>query len=291
MKLLIIFLVVVGVFCKEMAVTREQTEYLKKHVDWGVVDYEDNIFRGWTMDEFKETLLTEIPVLDEDLPYFEADKALPSVNSWDEKCIPEPGTKKNCGSSWAFAVVGMLSTRCCLSHTIEKGWLSVQELINCDTRNHGCKGGWPSWALRYIAANKGLVHSNCSSYNEGNTRCTRRCEDGKDWKHICNCYGPKQCVSVENMKGCLKKGPFTVTFAVDNQFTTYKSGIYTCKGSIIGLYSGLAIGHSDNPECHWTVRAAWGPKWGENGNIKIACQTCGIHGIYNNGNVMCEQVK
>jgi len=299
MNLLIVFLVVVGVFCEEMAVTREHNEHLNKHVDSDAANHEENIFRGSTMDEFKALLLSEVPVFDEDLPKFEADKAPPSKPDWDDKCLPPiKKQKEGCGSSWALAVAAMLTTRCCLSKDKDKDripyWLSAQELISCDTRNHGCKGGWPSWALKYVAEKKGLVRDECLPYEGTNTVCPHKCTvSGKNWNHECNCYGAKQCIGLENMKACLESGPITVTFAVDDTFATFKGEIYDCKGKTTGLYSALAVEHSpDNAgNCYWKIQTSLGEDWGEKGFAKIACQNCGIHGLYNNGNVMCELVK
>ena len=53
-----------------------------------------------------------------------------------------------CGSCWAYSAVGALEG----AHYKATGKLvslSVQQLIDCATDNHGCKGGWYERAFRY----------------------------------------------------------------------------------------------------------------------------------------------
>lgn len=293
MSLLIVFLAVAGVFCDEMLVTKEYTEYLKTQVDWEVVDYEENIFRGWTVEEAKSLLIQEIPEYDEPLPMVEADNALPAELDWGKNCIHPPGDQGRCGSCWAFSAAGMLSDRCCLHSKKDHGWLSPQELVSCEHRSRGCRGGWPSWALTYVIKNDGLVPEACYPYKAVDERCPHKCVNGMNWKgsHVCKCMGLKQCIGVDSMKTCLKNGPISVAFYVSRSFFKYKGGIYKCDASFMGLHAVVATGYSDKGECYWIVKNSWGIKWGMNGYFHIACKTCGIHGNYANGNVMCDKVK
>lgn len=277
--------------------SREYTDYLKKHVSWEVVDYEDNIFRGWTVEEAKSLLIQDLPEYDESLPAFEGDGTpSPSTLIWSGSCIHEVRDQKSCGSCWAFATAGMLSDRCCIDSKKDHGWLSPQELVDCDTKkDQGCGGGWPEWALEYVVEVKGLVHEGCFPYVARRVGCKKTCADGKDWvtSHVCNCHGPKQCTGVENMKKCLDHGPMSVAFEVPNSFFSYKDGIYKCNGRAVGLHAVVAEGYgtSDKGECFWIVRNSWGTGWGMKGRFHIACTTCGIHGTYARGNVVCEKVE
>jgi len=290
--LLIVFLAIAGVFCEEMVVTKEYTDYLKKHVDWKVVDYEENIFRGWTIDEIKRLLIQEIPEYDEPLPSVEADNALPSELVWGASCIHDVRDQGQCGSCWGLATGDMLADRCCLHSGKDHGFLSVQELVSCDRNSRGCQGGWPWSALEYIIKVGGLVPESCFHYKAQNLPCPTKCVDGTPLEkaRVCPCKGPKQCIGVENMKTCLKSGPITVTFYVPRSFLSYKDGIYKCEGSSIGLHAVVAVGYSDDPECHWIIRNSWGTGWGMKGYVHMGCQTCGSHGTYPNGNVVCERV-
>jgi len=289
---LIVFLTISAVFCKEMVVTQEYTDYLKRHVDWEVVDYEENIFRGWTIDEVKALLIQELPEFDELLPNVEADTVLPSKFVRGANCIHGVRDEGNCGACWAFSIADMLADRCCLHTGKDPGFLSVQELLSCDPVSYGCQGGWPLWALDYIKRVDGLVPEACFPYRAQNLRCPTSCVGGSDWKnaHVCSCPSYSRCIGVEQIKTCLKTGPVVLAFYAPKSFFSYKCGIYKCDGPSLGLRVGLAIGYSEDPECYWIVKNCWGTKWGMEGYFYIACQTCGIHGNYPNGNVMCDKV-
>jgi len=293
--LLIIFLTIPAVFCQEMIVTMEYTDYLKRHVDWEVVDYEDNIFKGWTVDEVEALLIQEVPQFDEFLPSIEADTALPSKLVWGASCIHEvrnQNNQSNCTAGWAFAAADMLADRCCLHTGKDHGFLSPQELISCDSISHGCQGGWPSWAIDYVIRTGGLVPEACFSYKARDLRCPTMCDNGSDWRtaHVCSCNSLTRCMGVERMKSCLKTGPISVAFHITRSFLSYKEGIYKCDGPSIGVHAAVAIGYDDKPECHWIIRNSWGTEWGKKGYVHMACQTCGVNGNYPNGNVMCDKV-
>jgi len=292
MKALIALLLIGCIFCEKMLITKEYTDYLKKHVSWEVVDYEDNVFRGWTVEDGKQLLGTVLPANDVPLPLYENDSPNPSTLIWKGDCIHPVRNQGNCGSCWTFGTTGMLSDRCCMNSK-DHGWLAPQELVSCDIRNDGCQGGWPAWALQYVIDNKGMVHEDCFKYTHLNQPCPKKCDDGKDWvqSHVCNCRGLKQCLGVDGLKGCLKSGPVAVTFEVCSSFFGYRSGIYKCDCVNGGLHSVTAVGFADTPECHWIVRNSWGETWGDNGYFKMACKSCGMDGKYPNGNVICENVS
>jgi len=290
--LLIVFLAIAGVFCHEMAVTREYTDYLKRHVDWEVVDYEENIFRGWTIDEIKALLTQEPPQYDEELPLAEADHALPSQLIWGANCIHEVRDQGSCGSHWAFAIADMVADRCCIHTDKDQGLLSPQELVSCERSSRACQGGYPDRALDFVIKNKGLVQEACFPYQAKDLACPTKCSDGKttfDKARVCKCTARKTCVGVDVMKTCLKDGPISVGFYVPRSFLGYSSGIYKCDGPSLGVHNVVAIGYSDSPECHWIIRNSWGTSWGMKGYVQMACQTCGVDKSYSYANVACDK--
>jgi len=286
--LLIVFLAIAGVFCHEMAVTREYTDYLKRHVDWEVVDYEENIFRGWTIDEVKALLIQDFPQYDEEIPLAEADHALPSQLVWGANCIHQVRNQGSCGSCWAFAIADMVADRCCMLTGKDQGLLSPQELVSCDTSGQGCQGGIPSKALDYVIKKGGLVQETCFPYKAQKVACTNKCSDGRtfDNARVCKCTARKTCTTVNVMKTCLKDGPISVGFEVSRSLMNYKSGIYECDGSFIGRHAVVAVGYSESPKCHWIIRNSWGTTWGMQGYLHMACQTCKVH-EYAEANVVC----
>lgn len=295
MRVLIALLALTAVLAEEMIVTKEYTDYLRNHVSWEVADYEENVFRGWTMDEAKTFLGAVMPEENDFIPSVTVKANLPSSVNWaGASCDHGVRNQARCGSCWAFATAGMLTDRCCLQGH-DHGWLAPQELVSCDKTSQGCSGGWCTWALNYVMSAKGLVHEACFPYTGTNAACRNTCADGKDWaaSHVCNCVGGyKTCASVSELKTCLQTGPVTVAFGVCRSFFYYKTGVYKCdcSGNYAGLHAVLAMGYSDTPSCNYLVKNSWGDAWGIKGYFNIACDQCGISGTYPRGNVMCEKV-
>ena len=137
MRIFVLALAIMAVYAQELLVTQEYTDYLKKHVDWEVVDYEENIFRGWTIDEAK-TLLNDVDLEQDDYydDSYEIDDNAPSSIDWSgANCDHGARNQGSCSSQWALAMVELLGIRCCLQGT-DHGFLSPQELVSCNTKNN-----------------------------------------------------------------------------------------------------------------------------------------------------------
>jgi len=273
--------------CQEMLITREKTEKLKATVDWEVQDYENNVFHGWTIEEFDAMLGYIKRNKEVKLESVADDTVIPLSIDWSKaNCDHGVKNQGSCGSCWAFAIVGMLSYRCCAMSN-DKGWLSPQELVSCDDDNYGCRGGDLFTPIDYIKNNKGLVPDECFPYKAKDLPCPTRCADGSDWSaaHVCNCARYLDCDTISKMKHCLVTGPATFGFDVEESFMYYKSGIYKCDGNKFrGRHAVVAMGYSDTPECHYVAKNSWGNAWGDKGYFKIACNTCEI-----DGGIACER--
>ena len=278
MRILIALLLVSAVFC-EMLTCKEYVEYLKKTVSWEVQEYEDNVFRGWTVEEAKNFLGLE-SFGGENFPEVEH-VAVPSEISWARAdCDHGPKNQGQCGSCWAFAATGMLSDRCCIQAK-DNGWLSPQELVSCDKSSHGCQGGSLESPINYMQKNGGLVPDACFPYTATNKPCPTKCADGSDWKgaHVCKCSNPLTCSGTSGIKSCLTTGPVVIGFYVCQSFMSYKGGVYKCDcTNYLGGHAVLVMGASETPECNFHVKNSWGTSWGLSGYFDIACTTCRLVG-------------
>jgi C1A family cysteine protease len=292
MKILLLFLFTLS-YCFEdsdLVVTQEYVDYLKRHVDWEVQDYENNVFRGWTIGEVKTILgLKDMNTYVEGLPDVEEAKALPSSINWaGSNCAHEVKNQGTCGACWAFAFANMLSDRCCL-YSSDHGWLSVQELVSCSKEDYGCYGGGLSGSINYIKRAGGLVPDSCYPYMGANAECPNKCINGGDWRssHVCKCVKAENCYRTHGIKSCLLSGPVPLGFQVCQSFISYKSGIYTCDcRKYIGGHATLALGYSDDPQCNYYVKNSWGTEWGSNGFYNMACETCEL-----TGGQICSDVR
>lgn len=187
-----------------------------------------------------------------------------------------------CGSCWAFACTEVAESAYALEHKdlIE---LSPQELVDCVTDNNGCSGGLIDTTLEYIIEH-GLDKNIDYPYKAKDGKCKE-----KDSK-----YRPKSCFNVEPnneiemKKALLTQGPLVGTIQADSRiFQFYDSGV------IVSDKCGTETNHAiqivgygvDNKTNipYWTIRNSWGPKWGENGYVKIERtdkeNTLGVCGI------------
>ena len=279
----VIVAILIAAISAELLLTPEYVEHLKKTVEWEVADYEENIFKGWTVDEFRAILGDEDK---RDQHYPNAKIAVASSNqpasiNWQgANCIHEIRNQDDCGSCWAFAATSVTSDKCCLQNK-DYGWLSPQELVSCDTEeNKGCDGGLASNALKYVHAN-GLVPESCYEYTAEDDDCPTECDDGKSWKdsHVCKCGTVVDCGTVPLMKECLKKGPITARMKVYRDFTSYRKGVYCWdkKSSFEGGHAIRCVGYSDTPRPNLVCANSWGTSWGNQGYFNIGAEEdCGL---------------
>merc|ERR1712160_29381 len=93
------------------------------------------------------------------------DTANVSWKKWDSPIK----TQLTCGSCWAFSTIGAIENR---YHQL-KGKLvefSEQYLIDCDTKDNGCRGGWPTNAMNWIKGN-GLIKLDLLKYTAKTGQC------------------------------------------------------------------------------------------------------------------------
>ncbi len=272
---LLLSLLIVSAVCSEMLVTQEYTDYLRRHVTWEVADYESNVFRGWSLDE-ASAILSQTPVADEmqGTPVeVSEDETFPASVNWMERnanCVHDVRNEGNCGASWSFSSVGVISDRCCL-RLKDHGWLSAQELISCDEDDYGCNGGTTTDVMAYAAKN-GVVTETCYPYRAREEKCPTKCKDGSDWAkaHVCKCKTKVICKGAEAMKACIQSGPISCAMDVYKDFYYYKSGVYHHKsGDMIGRYAIRCYGYSATPEASWACASDWGVNWGDKGHVNI----------------------
>ena len=289
--LLISFLISVSL-CQELIVTKAYTDYLKKHVTWEVVNYEDNIFRGWTVEEYERILGDHTTITEATIPLGSFDPStLPATIDWskDEKCFHEIRDQGKCGSCWTFSVAGTVADRCCLQG-IDHGWLAPQELVSCDKNCEGCNGGDRNVAMQYVALN-GLVPEACYPYLAVDKPCPSKCVNGNEWanSHVCKCTNIVNCNGVDKLRKCLTTGTVATGMIIYRDFHYYKSGIYHWdkKSPLSGYHAIRTVGYGDQPEPHWKCANSFGKDWGMNGFFLIGV---GEVGIDSRNPVICDPI-
>uniref|UniRef100_A0A8C6SJN5 Uncharacterized protein n=1 Tax=Neogobius melanostomus TaxID=47308 RepID=A0A8C6SJN5_9GOBI len=204
---------------------------------------------------------------------------LPQTVDWRKKgYVTEVKDQGECGSCWAFSVVGAMEGH--LFNTTGKLInLSPQNLVDCarDYGNYGCQGGYMDKAFDYVVAN-GLESEADYPYKGQDREC--RYDPAK---RVANCS--KYNFVDRGSEAALKEavatvGPISVGIDAD-PILSYSSGIFSdtdCTGSV--NHAVLAVGYgTDGGQDYWLVKNSWGTGWGEDGYIRIARNKgdmCGI---------------
>jgi len=195
---------------------------------------------------------------------------LPSSFDWSSKGAVTPVKDQGqCGSCWDFSATETIESVCFLAG---KGLqtLSEQQILDCDTTDGGCNGGWPYDAYAYVISAGGLEtesdypytaqDGNCN-FNSGDISCTIN-----SWKYV------TQSKDENAMQNFLySNSPMSV--CVDAEiWQTYTSGVITeasgCGNSIDHCVqiTGWQVMDGYNV---WNVRNSWNTDWGMSGFIYV----------------------
>lgn len=193
---------------------------------------------------------------------------------WRTKNILNPVRNQgDCGGCWAFSVVGTIESLQNIQSLKRKNeYLSVQQLIDCDSSDKGCKGGWAPNALKYVARN-GLVSESDYPYAAKGTACQDDLVSDSSLIKARIESSFLRCDEDECKQGAfnyelLKNGPVAVVIdAYNTNFYNYKSGVYDEKCAepnhavvLVGFAYDAAKGQK-----YWIIRNSWGSDWGMNG--------------------------
>ncbi|KAF0718604.1 hypothetical protein As57867_001596, partial [Aphanomyces stellatus] len=189
-----------------------------------------------------------------------------SVDWTTGSCVPPVRDQGQCGSCWAFSATGVSE----MAHCIVTGQLYVlseQQVTSCDTANGngGCNGGFPWYAIDYVATN-GLCLDSDWPYSSGTSGQTGSCSKSCTKKQLS--IGQSVQVSGESaLATALNKQPVSVTVEAGNSvWQNYQGGVVTrCPGAQSD-HAVIAVGYDGQS---YKVRNSWGAGWGEGGYIRL----------------------
>jgi hypothetical protein len=188
-----------------------------------------------------------------------------------------------CGSCWAFSTYSAIES----NYKIKSGRsveLAPQQLIDCDTLNRGCRGGWPSYAYRY-ARDNGVALEIDYPYTSGKTGRNETCSYNPQKglkivsdKLIC----PYSNCKMEAWSSFIKNGPIQVVVdAGSREFQNFKTGFAEFKNCTGANHAILAVALlNDEKGDYIRIQNSWGTGWGDKGFMNArynqTSQTCFI---------------
>ncbi|XP_027915817.1 vignain-like [Vigna unguiculata] len=209
--------------------------------------------------------------------YENVDRVPASVDWRNRGAVTDVKNQGQCGSCWAFSTIAAVEG----INQIKTGKLvslSEQELVDCDTQNYGCNGGFMEWAFDYIKR-YGITTENNYPYVARDGTC--------DTSKV-----QQPAVSIDGYESVPRNNEAALINVVANQpvsvaidaggydFQFYSEGVFT---GLCGteLNHGVAIvgyGTTQDGTKYWIVKNSWGSEWGENGYIRMQrdVDLCGI---------------
>ncbi|KAL1225369.1 Senescence-specific cysteine protease SAG12 [Cardamine amara subsp. amara] len=196
--------------------------------------------------------------------------ALPISVDWRKKGAVTPiKDQGSCGCCWAFSAVAAIEG----ATQIKKGKLislSEQQLVDCDTKNFGCGGGWMDTAFEYIMGNGGITTESNYPYKGEDATCNSMKTNLK-----ATSITGYEDVPVNNEKALMNAVAHQpVSIAIEGggfDFQFYSSGVFTgeCTTDLDHAVTAIGYGESNNGLKYWIIKNSWGTSWGENGYIRI----------------------
>merc|ERR1712176_171902 len=200
-----------------------------------------------------------------------------SVNWVKRGALPPVKNQGGCGSCWAFSATTALEG----NYFIETGdqvSFSDQEVLDCSTerakRGHdGCRGGLMIWPYDYVKAVDRLALEKDFKYVAQDRACNVRSVPSglkkarvSGWKQL-----PK---SDSSLLEAAAEHVISVGIQSNTKdFMAYRSGIFVCTRAtgcncqVRGDHAVDLVGYGEG---YWNIRNSWGPRWGDNGYIKMS---------------------
>ncbi|KAG5674436.1 hypothetical protein PVAND_004407 [Polypedilum vanderplanki] len=212
---------------------------------------------------------------------------LPTEFDWrDKSAVTSVKNQGNCGSCWSFSVTGNIEGL----HAIKTGKLeaySEQELLDCDTTDNACNGGYMDDAFKAIEKIGGLELEDEYPYQ---ARKQKKCLFNATMSHV-KVKGvvdlPKGD-EIAMQKFLVSTGPISIGINA-NAMQFYRGGVshpwkVLCRKSNLD-HGVLIVGYGikeypmfNKTLPYWTIKNSWGPKWGEQGYYRVyrGDNSCGV---------------
>jgi C1A family cysteine protease len=168
----------------------------------------------------------------------------------------------NCGSCWAFGTVAAIEGNFSKLKTMLTECLSEQQLVDCDTLNGGCRGGWYTNAMKFYYHQAPVTAANYP-YVGVQHSCAQA---GKPTQDNVNVVSYKYSYNANLLFASLLIGPAAVAVNANDDFYAYEQGIFDAPCTASVNHAMVLVGYAEGS---WILRNSWGSDWGEAGHMRL----------------------
>ncbi|XP_068325383.1 senescence-specific cysteine protease SAG12-like [Pyrus communis] len=198
---------------------------------------------------------------------------VPQSIDWRENGAVTPVKfQGRCGCCWAFSAVAAVEgiTQIKTGKLIS---LSEQQLVDCDTDNNGCQGGWMGNAFAYIQRNGGIASEENYPYQslDGSAGTCDMNEANEAAAQITS-YAEVRPNSETDLLKAVSMQPVSVAINASPAFQHYSGGVFTgddCGTELNHAVTIIGYGTAEDGTPYWLIKNSWSDTWGENGYMKI----------------------
>jgi len=207
----------------------------------------------------------------------------PDAWDWrDHGAVSPVKDQGGCGSCWAFSAIGNLEGLYARK-TQQIMTFSEQELVDCDTYDYGCGGGWMENAFKWIEENGGEENDTDYPYSSGTNK--NSCQFDKSKAQITLKSHSMVSSDEEEIKEQLYTvGPLSVALNASSSLMGYTGGIINLDASSCDparLDHGVTlVGYgTEDGQDFWILKNSWNTNWVEQGFFRMArgSGVCGVN--------------
>jgi len=175
-----------------------------------------------------------------------------------------------CGSCWTFSTMGALEGVYAIKNKKVTPWFATQQLVDCDTADGGCNGGWQNSAYTYLIKNGVMLDSD---YKYTAKRGTCKYSKSKATYSVKSVSSCSKC-TITQWRTLLQSGPIAICIDASSKlFNNYAGGIMNPSQMGCSSLDHAVVAYAwatTNGNGVISVRNSWGTSWGIKGNFQIS---------------------
>jgi len=188
--------------------------------------------------------------------------------NWISKTL-QIRNQASCGSCWSFATMATLEGNWNIYKSQLTGWLSTQQLVDCDSSNYGCGGGWYRGSFAHLTRFYAIADS-AYPYYSGSSGQAYQCQQDRITPTNVK-LSTYEAVSndANGVYRLLESGPVAVLIDA-GPLQSYTKGIFNWQCASQPNHAVVLVGYGmEGNVGYWIIRNSWGDWWGEGGHVRV----------------------